>query len=317
MTSKPGILPQRVDATVLSRDRDGAVFDVAGQSVRVDAMAARVFALCDGLSSPAEIRERMAREQGAPFEGERVWRALDALADAGLLVARVTPPASPPTSARRAFFTRTLPGAAAGLGVTPAFARTAEQSQKLQTESESKAQVKAQEQDSKKAQEQSLKVAQESVSKQAAESQAKQQLQQESSTKEGQLKISQESDSKEQAAKGTSSEQTQKAQELDAKVAQGEQQNKLRELTDLFAETDAKRSAEQFNKADFSSESLAKVAQEESAKTIELASLNISDAPEPASLALFGGALAALALARYRGRAAEEGDAPPSADKGA
>jgi hypothetical protein len=63
---------------------------------RVDRLAARVLAACDGATSV----ERMAAD--LEVSAEAVWSALDRLADLGLLESRASPPAGLPTLSRRA-----------------------------------------------------------------------------------------------------------------------------------------------------------------------------------------------------------------------
>jgi hypothetical protein len=64
----------------------------AKKSVRLHPIAAAVFALADGKTSVSGIREAAQKASGYELDDAAVFGVLDALADADLLVARVSPP---------------------------------------------------------------------------------------------------------------------------------------------------------------------------------------------------------------------------------
>ena len=85
-----GLLLAQEDDVLLLRD------EAAGKTYRLHPLAAAVFALSDGKTSPADIAARLPEVSGLDSTEEVVFAALDALADAKLLLARVTPPGSSP-----------------------------------------------------------------------------------------------------------------------------------------------------------------------------------------------------------------------------
>jgi hypothetical protein len=87
--------------------------------------AAVVFNHCDGTRSVADLARVLRRELGAPADPECVWLALDRLAEAELLQARVSRPARAGRLSRRALIRRIgvavlLPAVTSVVAPTPA-----------------------------------------------------------------------------------------------------------------------------------------------------------------------------------------------------
>jgi hypothetical protein len=87
--------------------------------------AAVVFKHCDGTLSVADLARVLRRELGAPADPECVWLALDRLAEAELLQARVSRPARAGRLSRRALIRRIgvavlLPAVTSVVAPTPA-----------------------------------------------------------------------------------------------------------------------------------------------------------------------------------------------------
>ena len=84
----------RTEGLSFSVDDDALVLkdESSGKTSRVHVIAAAVFALSDGKTTPAAMRDKLAELTGFTGSDELVFAALDALADANLLQARVTPP---------------------------------------------------------------------------------------------------------------------------------------------------------------------------------------------------------------------------------
>ncbi len=87
--------------------------------------AAVVFKHCDGTRSVADLARVLRRELGAPADPECVWLALDRLAEAELLQARVSRPARAGRLSRRALIRRIgvavlLPAVTSVVAPTPA-----------------------------------------------------------------------------------------------------------------------------------------------------------------------------------------------------
>lgn len=66
----------------------------AQKTYRLHPLAAAVYALADGQKPLAAIRAEAEQSSGLPLDDDALYAVLDALADADLLVARVTPPGS-------------------------------------------------------------------------------------------------------------------------------------------------------------------------------------------------------------------------------
>jgi hypothetical protein len=66
----------------------------AQKTYRLHPLAAAVYALADGQKPLAAIRAEAEQSSGLPVDDDTLYAVLDALADADLLVARVTPPGS-------------------------------------------------------------------------------------------------------------------------------------------------------------------------------------------------------------------------------
>lgn len=88
----------RVEGLSFSVDGDALVLkdESSGKISRLHVVAAAVFALSDGKTSPSAIRDKLAGLTGYTGTDELVFAALDALADAKLLQARVSPPGTSP-----------------------------------------------------------------------------------------------------------------------------------------------------------------------------------------------------------------------------
>ncbi|MBS1848989.1 MAG: PqqD family protein, partial [Actinobacteria bacterium] len=94
---------------------DGAVV-VDGDQNTVTALgpiAAAVFQLADGTRDQAELLRAVGAQTGEQVEVEVIWSTLDRLADAGLLVERVTPPAGAAFIDRRSALRKAAAGTAA------------------------------------------------------------------------------------------------------------------------------------------------------------------------------------------------------------
>lgn len=105
--------------TGLETRRDGDTLVVrtrVGSDVPLDSVTAFVWQHADGRTSPGALVQRVEERFGIAEAAHVVWKALDELADEGLLVERVAPPTG--TVTRRALF-RT---AATGLAVAAAAA---------------------------------------------------------------------------------------------------------------------------------------------------------------------------------------------------
>lgn len=88
----------RTDGITFTVEGDQLILkdEASGKLYRLHAIAAAVFALSDGKATPAEIRGKLGELTGYAGTDELVFAALDALADAKLLKARVTPPGTTP-----------------------------------------------------------------------------------------------------------------------------------------------------------------------------------------------------------------------------
>jgi len=88
----------RVEKLSMSVDGDELILkdEATSQRFRLHPVAAAVFALSNGKTSPAEIGKKIKELTGYSASEETVFAALDALADARLLTARVTPPGTTP-----------------------------------------------------------------------------------------------------------------------------------------------------------------------------------------------------------------------------
>jgi|GEM_PF-2695483 len=252
----------------------------AGDVLRLGPLETRLWQLCNGERSVDSIAATLASELDATVTPELVWRALDGMADAGVLVERPAPPASPGRVDRRGFLHRTLPGLAiASASAIPGVALAQsesnakiEQEQSRKSDQEEAAKSTVQEQNQKRAQEQNQKLAQERDQKLAV-------------------------------------------QEQSQKIA-AEQDNKSVESSQKSAESSDKNAAEQLSKDDLHSQEMErKLAAEQSAKGGSNPGGG-NPAPEPATLVLFGAALAALAASRYAGGAATPSAEDDSADGG-
>src|SRR5207249_1852852 len=79
------------------------VYDLKRHRVHaLNPTAPRVWRLCDGRTTIAEMAERLSRETGPPADEEVVWLALDGLGRARLLQERVTRPGDAERVSRRA-----------------------------------------------------------------------------------------------------------------------------------------------------------------------------------------------------------------------
>lgn len=324
----------------------------SGRQLRLGPLEARLWQLCDGNHDVACIARILGDELATPVSGEAVWRALDGLADAGLLTNRLAPPASPARVDRRGFLRRTWPGLAlAGSAVVPgvalaqAAASTAEEDQKASLEVQNKQQestqkARAQEENNKRraalrrSTEQNQKVSEQSAKVQAEQSRKADQAasrlaEQSNKSSERDAKVGLEQSRKQSVA----NEHENKASLEQSAKASDEQDSKtvaFEESSKKFSREQAEKIERAFDNQVLVSQSL--IASESQTKDLEQSAKNtvfdqflftseqdakafLTDAqldaiPEPASLALFGAALAALAAARYAGKSpdAEPGE---------
>lgn len=79
-------------------DEEGLVLRREGQELRLDALAAALMLLADGTRPVRHMLDALPALTGAAAEAETAFATLDALADAGLLEARVSPPGSETTA---------------------------------------------------------------------------------------------------------------------------------------------------------------------------------------------------------------------------
>jgi hypothetical protein len=88
----------RTEGLSFSVDGDALVLkeQSSGKISRLHVIAAAVYSLSDGKTSPAAMRDKLVELTGYVGSDELVFAALDALADAKLLQARVTPPGTSP-----------------------------------------------------------------------------------------------------------------------------------------------------------------------------------------------------------------------------
>lgn len=95
--AKPGAPLRKLgeNSSLSIQDGDLVVFDNATLTMRrLHPIAASVFLLADGQKSLAALRTEAEASSGLPVDEATLFAVLDALADAGLLAARVTPPGS-------------------------------------------------------------------------------------------------------------------------------------------------------------------------------------------------------------------------------
>ena len=93
-------------------------FTAREAGIALERLAAAVLRAADGTRTVAEIALHVSERLGRPIEEESIWSILDALADAKLLVGRVTPPAGATDLSRRSVL-RTWGAAAAAFAVAP------------------------------------------------------------------------------------------------------------------------------------------------------------------------------------------------------
>jgi flagellar biosynthesis GTPase FlhF len=136
------------------------------QEFELHAVTAAVWRHADGQRTVAELAELVAQQLGMAADEDLIWAALDRLADARLLAARLAPPAAQPFSRRnllRRVGVAAALAVAAALPATPAAGQTGgqqEQNQKQQEQKQKQGQEqkqKQQEQKQKQGQEQKQK----------------------------------------------------------------------------------------------------------------------------------------------------------------
>ena len=124
-----GVNPRgkRIDVFAMDVGGEVVVQDRMGNEVaRLDATTAAVWEACSGHATPNEIATTLGLEMAT------AWAALDRLADAGLLVERVSPPGSIVDVSRRKLLARVGLGiGVAAVGGQVAMAQGGEQSYKM------------------------------------------------------------------------------------------------------------------------------------------------------------------------------------------
>lgn len=92
----PGLPTAKTTDATFSVEDDAVIvtFTSTKSTVRLHPVAAAVFALSDGKRSVEAIRKEAEELTGYPLDEDTVFGVLDALADAKLLAARVSPPGS-------------------------------------------------------------------------------------------------------------------------------------------------------------------------------------------------------------------------------
>lgn len=130
-------------ADLTSRAVEGqfvVVDTTTGLEHRLEPVAASIWRHADGTRTTAELGRLAEAELGTGVDELTVWEVLDALADAGLLERRVTPPAGEGVSRRR--FLHTAGAASVAVGAVtigtaaPAFAAPTQQEQQQKQQQE-------------------------------------------------------------------------------------------------------------------------------------------------------------------------------------
>ena len=80
---------------------DGQISGGSEVATAVSQLEAWVWANADGTRTIAELAGNASHSLGLLVDRDLIWRALDSLADLGLLTARVTPPGSEPRALHR------------------------------------------------------------------------------------------------------------------------------------------------------------------------------------------------------------------------
>lgn len=94
--ARPSTAQQRTNGITFALENETLLLTdtAASKTFRLHPIAAAVYLLADGTRSLSSLRAEAEAESGLPVDDEALFATLDALADAKLLVARVTPPGS-------------------------------------------------------------------------------------------------------------------------------------------------------------------------------------------------------------------------------
>lgn len=94
--ARPGVAQQRTNGITFALEDETLLLTdtAASKTFRLHPIAAAVYLLADGTRSLSSLRAEAEAASGLPVDDETLFAALDALADAKLLVARVSPPGS-------------------------------------------------------------------------------------------------------------------------------------------------------------------------------------------------------------------------------
>ncbi len=94
--ARPSTAQQRTSGITFALDDETLLLTdtAASKTFRLHPIAAAVYLLADGTRTLSSLRAEAEAASGIPVDDETLFAALDALADAKLLVARVSPPGS-------------------------------------------------------------------------------------------------------------------------------------------------------------------------------------------------------------------------------
>ena len=94
--ARPATAQQRTSGITFALEDDTLLLTdtAASKTFRLHPIAAAVYLLADGTRSLSSLRAEAEAASGLPVDDETLFAALDALSDAKLLVARVSPPGS-------------------------------------------------------------------------------------------------------------------------------------------------------------------------------------------------------------------------------
>lgn len=94
--ARPATAQQRTSGITFALDDETLLLTdtAASKTFRLHPVAAAVYLLADGTRSLSALRAEAEAASGIPVDDETLFAALDALADAKLIVARVSPPGS-------------------------------------------------------------------------------------------------------------------------------------------------------------------------------------------------------------------------------
>jgi hypothetical protein len=98
----------RTEGLVIRESADGLRIQdtLENQEYKLHRITAAVWRNANGLRAIADLAELVSRQLGLTADEERIWAALDRLADAKLLVARLAPPAGGQHLSRRTLLRR-------------------------------------------------------------------------------------------------------------------------------------------------------------------------------------------------------------------